>query len=384
MKKAFFFILIFSFLQFIYAQQSSGQQGSGAILTAFPTVPFNGNIQTAGMGEIGVVSSPIYYASGLTQNPALLARNREVIGGQITYSPWLRDLGFNTIQLLNAGIFASLNEKLSVGYHNHFFSMGGEAADNLGIDRVTEMMHGIRMAFALSEGFSIGAGLNHGYTNLGVATSANSTRSVNTVSGDVGLLYHSMVDLTSQTSLFWSVGLGIRNMGPKVRYSTAAAGDFIPTQAQLGIMGGYYVNQSENMQMALELAYQTGKMLVPSEGGRSDKSALAGMFSSFGDAPGGAQEERQEFVHQLGLEARMQRGSDFLLAFRTGLFLEHENKGFRRYFTLGTSIGAYGLRADFAYLSTFQQNHPLQKSLRVGLSLVMDIKEGGLGFMKAY
>ena len=346
----------------------------------------NTNPQTGGMGEVGVVSSPVYYASGLTQNPALLARGGAIFGGQLSYTPWLRALGIPDIYMGDFGIYGKIdnNNKHALGYRLRYFDLGAlNPGGNLGqppaFVNPYELTQGLRYAWAATDHLSVGVGLNHFTSQLVYASSGQlDPRPMRDISGDMGFVYHSGSDPFN-----WSVGGSVLNMGRK----QAVLGDgirnqFIPTQANLGVMMGIKDQFGENGIFTFETAYQVSKLLVPSEGGRSEKSAIGGIFSSFWDAPGGFSEELQEYVHQFGVEGRVQSGEVFMAAIRSGAFLEHANKGNRKYITLGSSIGLYGFRFDFAHLIPLQQNHPLQGTIRVALSFVTDFDQDGFGFMR--
>ena len=66
----------------------------------------------------------------------------------------------------------------------------------------------------------------------------------------------------------------------------------------------------------------------------SDKSVIAGIFSSFGDAPGGFTEELQEINLSAGIEYWYNKQ----FALRAGYFYEHENKGNRKFITAGAGL----------------------------------------------
>ena len=92
---------------------------------------------------------------------------------------------------------------------------------------------------------------------------------------------------------------------------------------------------------------------------------LSGAFESFGDAPDGFSEELQEVTWALGAEYRFQEA--FML--RGGYFNENENKGARRFFTLGAGFKFKAAQIDLSYLfSTSQVRNPLENTLRFSLS----------------
>ncbi len=98
-----------------------------------------------------------------------------------------------------------------------------------------------------------------------------------------------------------------------------------------------------------------------------DGPLIQGMLSSFGDAPGGFDEELREFTVSVGAEYWYAKQ----FALRAGYFHEAETKGARRYATFGVGLKYKVFQIDAAYLQPFTQRHPLQNTIR--FSLLFDI-----------
>ena len=93
--------------------------------------------------------------------------------------------------------------------------------------------------------------------------------------------------------------------------------------------------------------------------------AFQGVFKSFGDAPDGFGEELKEFTWALGAEYVYQDA--FMI--RTGYFNESEEKGSRKFFTLGAGFRFNSAQIDLSYLfSTSQVRNPLENTLRFSLT----------------
>ena len=89
------------------------------------------------------------------------------------------------------------------------------------------------------------------------------------------------------------------------------------------------------------------------------------MFSSFGDAPDGFNEEIKEFTYALGAEYLYNNA----FAVRAGYYHESEMKGNRQYFTMGGGFKAQAFSLDLSYLMNASDiNHPLENTLRFSLS----------------
>ena len=107
-----------------------------------------------------------------------------------------------------------------------------------------------------------------------------------------------------------------------------------------------------------------------------DVSFLSGMFQSFGDAPDGFSEELKDFTWSLGAEYVYQDS----FAFRAGYFNESEEKGARKFFTMGAGFKANVVNIDLAYLfATSKVQSPLDSTLRFSITLNL-----GAGEYKEY
>jgi hypothetical protein len=159
-------------------------------------------------------------------------------------------------------------------------------------------------------------------------------------------------------------GLNLTNMGAKISYTNSNNRDFIPANMRLGAA----LKTSLDDYNSLTVTADVNKLMVPSEGGQSDKTLLSGMFGSFTDAEGGFSEELREFNLSTGVEYWY----NDLFAARAGLFLEDATKGNRKFVTLGAGLKYNVFALDFAYLASLQQAHPLQNTLRFSLSFAFD------------
>ena len=99
-----------------------------------------------------------------------------------------------------------------------------------------------------------------------------------------------------------------------------------------------------------------------------DVSSIGGIFKSFGDAPGGFKEELQEIYWSVGGEYVYHDQ----FALRAGYHHEAENKGNRKYFTVGAGFKMSVFSLDAAYLIATAKSNPLDQTLRFTLSFDMD------------
>ena len=186
----------------------------------------------------------------------------------------------------------------------------------------------------------------------------------------------------------WAVGLNISNIGTKISYTGSDDKDFIPMNLKFGGRYSMDIDDYNNVSVSFDI----NKLLVPTPpvyaldddrqpildetgeqviaaGNDPDVSVVSAIFQSFGDAPNGISEEWRELMYSLGFEYWYNNQ----FAFRGGYFHEHEQKGNRKYFTLGAGLKMNVFALDFAYLITASQDvqSPLESTMR--FSLVFDI-----------
>ena len=100
----------------------------------------------------------------------------------------------------------------------------------------------------------------------------------------------------------------------------------------------------------------------------SDVGSIKGIFQSFSDAPGGFKEELQEVQWSLGAEYIYH--DQFSL--RAGYHHEAENKGNRKYFTVGGGFRMSVFSLDVGYVISTARSNPLDQTLRFTLAFDMD------------
>jgi hypothetical protein len=100
----------------------------------------------------------------------------------------------------------------------------------------------------------------------------------------------------------------------------------------------------------------------------SDMSSIKGIFSSFSDAPGGFKEELEEIQWSVGAEYTY--NDRFTL--RAGYHHESENKGNRKYFTVGAGFRMNVFSLDAGYVIATAKSNPLDQTLRFTMTFDMD------------
>ena len=97
-------------------------------------------------------------------------------------------------------------------------------------------------------------------------------------------------------------------------------------------------------------------------------SSIAGIFKSFGDAPNGFKEELDEIQWSLGAEYVY----NDQFSIRAGYHHEAENKGNRKYFTVGAGFKMNVFSLDAGYVIATAKSNPLDQTLRFSLTFDMD------------
>lgn len=345
-------------------------QTRGGITTAAPFLLIAPDARSGGMGDMGVATSADGFS--LFHNPAKIAfSDREVKAG-ITYSPWLRNLT-DDIFIGSASYMKRFSENAAWGAEFRYFSLGQiDLTDNNGNPNGTinpnEFVFTGSYALKLSETFSMGVGLKYLRSNLSFnGTAGNTLQPINSIAVDVSGYYQSYEENYGNFNGRYRIGFNITNIGPKVSYTpgdTPEEEDFIPTNLKLG--GGFDFILDDYNTIATTIEFT--KLLVPTpqlDGSDQEVGWVEGIFSSFGDAPGGFSEELQEFTYALGAEYLYNNA----FALRAGYFNENPNKGNRQFFTLGGGFKTNALNIDLSYLiNSSDVNNPLENSLRFSLS----------------
>ena len=179
----------------------------------------------------------------------------------------------------------------------------------------------------------------------------------------------------------WSWGLNISNIGSKVSYNDGNDPAFLPTNLRLGTTFTFPLADYNNLSLSLD----ANKLLVPTYPKQNedepdneyqdrlrkdyyDVSSISGIFKSFSDAPRGFKEELEEIQWSIGAEYVY--NDQFSL--RAGYHHESENKGNRKYFTVGAGFKMNVFSLDAGYVIATAKSNPLDQTLRVSLTFDMD------------
>jgi hypothetical protein len=253
--------------------------------------------------------------------------------------------------------------------------IGGNIVDQ-GLERPAELTLDLSYALKLSNLFSMAVAGRFIYSDLKIAMDAD-TSSASSLGVDIAAYYQSEAfDLNKNTTVFRS-GINISNIGPRLSYDSGAQKSFIPTNLKIG--SGIDIFFEDNNSLGFYTEFN--KLLVPTPIAVYDDSQnflgyrqpdidfINGIFTSFSDAPDGFSEELSEISVAFGLEYLFQD----TFSIRTGYFNESQDKGSRRYLTMGAGFNLKAIDIDLSYLfSTSRVRNPLENTIRFSLSLSLD------------
>jgi hypothetical protein len=372
MKKiGLFFICLLAF------QNSFAQER--VITTAVPFLLIPADARAAGMGDVGVATSADAFSQ--QYNPAKYAFSLDEQGVFLSYTPYLTEI-VNDINLGQLGYYYRLNERSAAAATLRYFGLGDivltEGPNDPGRTiSPSELALDLSYSLRLSERYAMAVGARYIRSGLKIPDAYSDASAANTFAVDIAGYYQSEQIAYSDFDGRWRAGFNIQNLGPKLSYDNDEfSSNFLPTNLRLGAGFDFIMDEYNTIGFTVE----TSKLLVPTpqyeEGMTADEIAQAyddyqktnwvsGVFQSFGDAPDGFSEELQEFTMGAGVEYMYQES----FALRLGYFSENENKGARKYFTLGAGFKYNIMKIDVSYLmSTSKVQNPLENTLRFSLT----------------
>jgi hypothetical protein len=374
MKKIFIPILVGLLTVNAVAQEDSNVDNR-VITTGVPFVAIAADARSAGMGDIGVATS----ADAFSQqwNPAKYAFAISKQGVGITYTPYLSQL-VNDIFLGNLTYYNRINERSAVASSLRYFSLGDiELRDTAEqeplIQSPNELTFDVSYALRLSDRFSMAITGRYLRSDLRIQASQEDASAASTFGVDISGYYQSEEIAYNDFDGRWRAGFNISNIGPKFKYDDAGQENNLPTNLGLGGGFDFILDQYNKVGVFAEV----NKLLVPTpsdsngdgtinqEDDFANESFFSGIFSSFNDAPDGFSEELKEFTWALGAEYWYNDA----FALRTGYFNESEEKGSRKFVSLGAGFKYTSINIDISYLfSTSRVRSPLEGTLRFGLT----------------
>ena len=338
--------------------------------------------RAAGMGDVGVATDPDVVSQ--YWNPAKYPFTISRAGVSLNYTPWLRQL-VSDIDLAYLVGYYRIGDYSAVSGSLRYFSLGEVYTNSsmTGEDDMTinpyEMSLDVAYSLMLSEHFSISAGVRWIYSDL-TYDYTEDTSPGSAFAADISMYYQNYINLGPRECQL-GLGLNVSNIGSKITFGGDDNSEFIPTNLRLGASLMIPIDEYNRFTIAAD----ANKLLVPTypkqnEGESTedytervqkdyyDVSSISGIFKSFGDAPNGFKEELQEIQWSVGAEYIY----NDKFALRAGYHHESENKGNRKYFTVGAGFRMNVFSLDAGYVIATAQSNPLDQTLRFTLSFDLD------------
>ena len=336
-----------------------------------------------GMGDVGAATDPD--VNSQYWNPAKYPFCISRAGVSLNFTPWLRSL-VNDMNLAYVSGYYRIGDHSAVSSSFRYFNLGkvytsqegAESGDGMTINPY-EMSLDVAYSLMLSEKFSLSAAVRWIYSDMRFDyTEDNSPASA--FAADIAAYYQNYINI-GQRECQLGIGLNISNIGSKIKFSGNEYSEFLPANLRLGASLMIPIDEYNR----LTIAADANKLLVPTvpkqEEGEdnsdyedrvhreyNDVSAISGIFKSFSDAPGGFKEELQEIYYGIGAEYTY--NDKFSL--RAGYHHESENKGNRKYFTVGAGFKMSVFQLDAGYVIATAKSNPLDQTLRFSLTFDMD------------
>ncbi|MBM6660800.1 type IX secretion system outer membrane channel protein PorV [Marseilla massiliensis] len=335
--------------------------------------------RAAGMGDVGVATDPD--VNSQYWNPAKYPFCISRAGVSLNYTPWLRQL-VNDIDLAYVAGYYRIGDYSAVSGSLRYFSLGEvmtSTEENAMSVKPYEMSIDVAYSLMLSDYFSIAAAIRWIYSDLRYDYTEESSPA-SAFAADLALYYNNYFTMGSRECQI-GLGMNISNVGSKITYYGDNRSQFLPANLRIGASLMVPIDEYNRFSISAD----ANKLLVPTvplqnEGESAtdyrnrvieeynDVSSISGIFKSFGDAPGGFKEELEEIQWSVGAEYVYH--DQFSL--RAGYHHESENKGNRKYFTVGGGFRMSVFSLDVGYVISTAQSNPLDQTLRFSLAFDMD------------
>lgn len=372
------------------------------ITTAVPFLLIAPDSRATGMGDIGVATSAD--GNSLHWNVSKLATIEDDYGVSFSYSPWLRRLGINDINLVYLSGYKKIDRRQAATAALRYFSLGSITfTDNTGTTirefSPNELSLDVGYSVKLAENFSGGIAARYIFSNLtgGLTVGQVNTKPGQSFAIDVSGFYETEEFELGETDATVAIGINASNIGAKMSYTNTEDQDFLPANLRLGSNLNIEMDQFNQFSIGVDF----NKLLVPTppaydisnpsqivSGRDNDVSVASGIFGSFTDAPGNViYDDNDNFVEvepgsvaieelreiNIGVGAEYWYAKKF--AVRTGYFHEHRTKGARQYITMGAGMKFSQFALDFSYLIATRQNNPLANTIRFSLAFNFNKKQ---------
>lgn len=380
MKKLSYIILCLLSCTIAFAQDK--QDMFNPVNSAVTSQTIAPDARAAGLGDIGAATDPD--AVSQYWNPAKYPFCISRAGVSLNYTPWLRQL-VSDMDLAYLSGYYRIGDYSAISGSLRYFSLGevmtstGQSGEYDMTINPYEMSLDVAYSLMLSEKFSLSAGVRWIYSDL-TYDYTEDTSPGSAFAADLSCYYQNYLNI-GQRECQLGLGMNISNIGSKITFGGDDNSEFIPTNLRLGASLMIPVNEYNRFTIAAD----ANKLLIPTypkqkEGESTsdyldrvqkeyyDVSSISGIFKSFTDAPNGFKEELEEIYWSLGAEYTY----NDQFSIRAGYHHESENKGNRKYFTVGAGFRMNVFSLDAGYVIATTKSNPLDQTLRFTLTFDMD------------
>ena len=329
------------------------------------------------MGDMGVATDAD--ANSQYWNCAKYPWNIARAGVSASYTPWLRKI-VTGINLANVSGFYRIGDYSAVSASFRYFGMG-EVSTTEGDYSFSPYEMAIDVAYSrmLTRTFSMGVALRFILSNMNYDP-AQEAATGKAFAADISM-YRQGYFMIGNRECSMSWGLSLNNIGSKINMGNSTYAEFLPATLRLGVNMTVPINEYNRFSFGAEVY----KLCIPAKPVQGEEesgedyqkrleedyysvSSIAGVFKSFGDAPGGFAEEFQELRWSFGAEYTY--NDRFML--RAGYHYESPHKGNRQYFTVGAGLHLSVFTVDAAYCIATAQGNPLDQTMRFSLGFDLD------------
>ncbi|MFV0210706.1 type IX secretion system outer membrane channel protein PorV [Empedobacter falsenii] len=374
---------------FTYAQDTESNNTdkdytkSNPILTGAPFLRISPDARAGGLGDQGVATSADNYSQ--YWNAAKFAFAPDYSGVAFTYTPYMSSLT-NDVFLLNASYYTFLgqDERSTLGASIYYFNMGeidlnelvGNDVVPTGKAKPNEFSIDLSYGLRLTDNYSMAVTGRFIRSDLNNGVNDATVQPANTFAVDLAGYYQSETMDTNNFEGKLRGGFQISNIGPKLDYSNSEENaSYLPTTLRLGVGYDFKFDDYNKVGITTEFSkllvptptYETDENgdPIPGSGYIPNKGVMSGIFSSFGDAPGGGSEELKEITYSVGAEYSYNDA----LFIRAGYFHESPMKGDRQHLTLGLGLKYNAFAFNASYLIPMSEtNNALENTLRFGIA----------------
>lgn len=312
----------------------------------FLLYPSDAQSLSLGIGGFASNATESNWTSNQAKIPFLYGNS----GINFTYNPVARGI-ISDMSLARINAYKKLKNNGSLNLGLQYFDSGKiDLRDDNGISNgeFSSYIVAIQTGYAMKFSEKLSGGLTFRYVNAHLLPKQQfgqyAIRPTSTLNADLSLYYQG----DKAKKHYYNGAILVQNIGPKVSFGDEKKGNF---QSTIFRVGGTY-NLKILTKDLISINLDAHKMLVPTppiynaEGkiisGKNNynTSSLAAIFSSWGDAPNGFNEELSEIMLSMGIEFTQ---ADKLIG-RIGYF--NDPKGNRKLLTLGGGLQKLSLKAD--------------------------------------